>query len=234
MTDLIKSAQLPAQQAPLQSTVLSEDMKVGHISLVQSLNHPLVKSNEAKHGDIFYAGPTMRKVVSGVGRPPVEILPICSSPVWHWCFLDGKKEVISWEPRTNSNPEYRQKDYTRDLVDREGKTRKAHPRPGVKAVVLLVSDLDAMPAMLDIKKTSHFSAGTALETVRALTERAGKPLFGKVFLLGAQEQNYQGNDFLVYTLTTSRVSTDEEISACTLWEGTFKVRPVDLDESQED
>lgn len=211
---------------PRRPETLSEDIQIGSLALVQGSNHPLLKSGQAKPGDIFNS---VTNQVVGSAKLPVEILPLVSQEVWDWYYIDGpKKEFSHWQKRTNQNPEWRDKDFTMKVKDNSGKERIAKPFKGVKAVVMTVKDLDLLPVKVSFRKSSYFSGGQGIQTARLLAERQGHSFFQKTLMLGVQEKSYQGNDWLVLTISPGRLATKEEMTKCELWTEMFSSKPVDL------
>lgn len=235
---LVQKTQAEAQVVPFTADlndVLPEDIQIGSLSLIQGSSHPLLKAGAAKPGDIFNSA--INKVVGGLipggGTQLVDIIVLASQPVWHWFFVDSpKKEFCSWEVRTKSQDSFRKKDFVADKLDKDGKVRKAKPYPGVKVVCLQVNDIKGLPLKLDIKKTSYWGAGKAIETLRFLAQQAKKPLYSKVISLGVKEQSYEGNDWFSFTAAPGREATQEEMDIAQIWENTFKLRPSAINDSE--
>lgn len=87
-----------------------------------------------------------------------------------------------------------------------------------------------MPYVVSFRSTSYM-AGKTLETHRARLQEFGLPLPFKTFNLGSSPRKNDKGNYYVFTISESRSSTEEELSAVKHWFGLIQSGKAKVDDS---
>ncbi len=212
-----------AVQSQQHGDSLSEDIQLPRILLLQGKNKLLEQLN-LKDGDIINES---TKELLACPTTDVEFIPLATSPFWDWYFLDGKKEWVESCPRTSANPEWRNKDFQANKIDKAGKARAAKPKPSIVAMVLFADEAQGgLPAVLRFKKSSYFSGGKTIETMKTELRMMKHPFYARTFKLSCMETTYDDNTYKVFTVKRGKESTPEQKERAKQWDGYFDKKPI--------
>ena len=210
-------ASLMAGEMPVDS----RDFLIPKILLMQSTSE-LVKQEKARAGEIRGSVDT-NKIADREGK--VEIIPFTVYKTWVTFLKKGSTFVrqVPFTPENCTLPREEMVD-GHEVVNFET----------LNYYCLLPDEIKAgmfMPYVVSFRSTSY-TAGKTLESMRAKLAEFKKPLPFKTFWLSSNPRKNDKGSFYAYGITESRNTTDAELEAVKKWYQLVKGGGARVDESE--
>lgn len=183
-------------------------------------NTDLITSGKCRPGDIYSSEDSA--VVAASGKP-FEFVPVLMMKQWRSEFKDEKdggkwkkKEVLSYEkgkkPEWKKNQEWRKDTWIEGGLECQGFLL-------ITVFALPVSDLNAVPFVLQLKKGSLFHGGKAVASYAADCAARNVPLASNTLILSASQKINPVNNikFFAFDIAKGRPTANEEIEKAYGW-----------------